>query len=134
MKTFTRLGGLAFGLAALVACAPTDVELPYDDDLDGLMSDEEIAAGTDPDDPDSDGDGHLDGEEVDQGTDPTDADDYPYRGGWSVDQDCRNDIAVTGDAIGEITDNTAAPDQFGDRVRIHDFCGSAILIVNAAFW
>ncbi len=52
---------------------------PEDLDCDGLTNDEEIALGTDPNNPDSDADGLLDGEEVNtHGTDPlnpdTDAD------------------------------------------------------------
>ena len=44
-----------------------------DDDNDGLYEDEEIALGTDPNDPDSDDDGLNDGDEVNiHGTDPLD--------------------------------------------------------------
>ncbi len=42
-----------------------------DCDSDGLTNDEEIAAGTDPLNPDSDGDGVIDGTEVADGTNPT---------------------------------------------------------------
>ena len=47
------------------------VEDSDDSDGDGLTDDEEIEAGTDPDNPDSDGDGVNDGDEVAAGTDPT---------------------------------------------------------------
>ncbi len=48
---------------------------PEDLDCDGLTNAEEIALGTDPNDPDSDADGLLDGEEVNtHGTDPNDPD------------------------------------------------------------
>ncbi len=49
-----------------------DVQPPVDSDHDGLMDGDEIARGTDPNDPDTDKDGVLDGEEVAQGTDPAD--------------------------------------------------------------
>jgi hypothetical protein len=45
-----------------------------DTDGDGLDDAQEIALGTDPNDPDTDGDGLTDGEEVNLGTDPTDPD------------------------------------------------------------
>ena len=48
---------------------------PEDLDCDGLTNDEEIALGTDPNNPDSDADGLLDGEEVNtHGTDPLNPD------------------------------------------------------------
>jgi hypothetical protein len=45
-----------------------------DGDNDGLTDEEELAHGTDPNDPDSDNDGLLDGEEINLGTDPNDSD------------------------------------------------------------
>jgi serine/threonine protein kinase len=43
-----------------------------DRDRDGIVNDEEIALGTDPDNPDSDGDGFTDGYETQHGTNPLD--------------------------------------------------------------
>ena len=49
-------------------------DIPTDSDGDGLADGDEIAGGTDPDDPDSDDDGLDDGDEVAAGTDPLDPD------------------------------------------------------------
>ena len=48
-----------------------------DRDGDGLGDEDEVARGTNPDNPDSDGDSISDGAEVDLGTDPLDADSKP---------------------------------------------------------
>ncbi len=58
--------------AASPAASPAPVDI--DSDGDGLVNSEEIALGTDPDNPDTDGDGLTDGEEVELGTDPLVAD------------------------------------------------------------
>ncbi|MCB9741455.1 MAG: TlpA family protein disulfide reductase [Alphaproteobacteria bacterium] len=125
-------GGAA--LIALVACAPAEVGIPFDDDGDGLLTDDELALHTDPADPDTDGDGHLDGEEVEAGTDPLDIDDYPYRGGYGVDAECRDSISSTGHGVGDIAENFTLMDQYGDGVKLHDFCGRVVLLVSGAIW
>ena len=56
-----------------------------------------------------------------------------YTGGYGIDA-CRNDIESSGDGIGDITDNFELTDQYGDTVRLHDFCERAVLLVSAAFW
>lgn len=115
---------------ALLGCA-TPVTLDWDDDRDGLLSEESY--GTDPANPDSDGDGHLDGEEVAKGADPLDRDDYPYFGGWAVDRDCRDDVVATGNAKGDVLENFEMPDQFGDRWKLHDFCNREIFVYATFF-
>lgn len=87
----TDLGGVTDGNEVVRAMDPLDnsdeglfeefdtVEeeaLELDDDLDddGLTNEEELAAGTDPENADSDGDGIFDGDELLLGTDPTVAD------------------------------------------------------------
>jgi peroxiredoxin len=115
------------------ACSFASVDVPYDEDGDGLMSEEEDEYGTDPQKADSDGDEYSDGEEVVGNTDPNDRKDHPYEGGWAIDS-CRHDIDGTGTAVGEIANNFELEDQFGDTVRLHDFCGKAILLTIGAEW
>jgi len=133
-----------------------DTDPVTDTDGDGLTDDEEAAAGTDPADADSDDDGledgeevndHStdpldadsdadgwdDGEEVDGYTDPLSADDHPYTGGWSINS-CRDSIVSTGTSVGDIAPNFELSDQYGDTVRLHDFCDRAVLVTFGAFW
>ncbi len=83
---------------------------------------------------DSDGDGHTDGEEFSGNTDPLDAEDHPYTGGWPI-ADCRDEITPTGsNEVGDISQDWALMDQFGDTVRLHSFCDRTVLVVSSAFW
>ena len=104
-----------------------------DDDEDGLLRSEEERLGTDPNKADTDGDGWDDGVEVEGFTDPNDRSDHPYTGGWAMGS-CRGDLTDTGWAVGEVAQNFALMDQFGDTVRLHDFCDRAVMLVAAAFW
>ena len=115
---------------ALFACA-TQVGVDYDDDGDGLIG--EATWGTDPANPDSDGDGRLDGAEVAQGHDPLDPGDYPYTGGWKVDQECRHDVEPSGEALGDVLANFTLPDQYGDSWRLHDFCNHELYVYATFF-
>lgn len=112
---------------------PSTTTGALDDDGDGLSNAEEEALGSDPDQADSDADGWDDGEEVGGNTDPTDASDHPYTGGWPIGA-CRNDLQGTGTAPGEVAPNFELVDQFGDTLRLHDFCDREVLLVSAAFW
>ena len=109
-----------------------DVTYDVDGDGDGLLDSEEVGYGTDPAVVDSDGDGYGDGDEVAQYTDPTDAADKPYQAGWKIDA-CRNDIQASGTAVGDVAENYAWGDQFGETVKLHDFCGQVVLVVGAGF-
>lgn len=122
-------------LALTAGCDVASVNMPFDDDADGLLSDEEEALGTDPENPDSDDDGWLDGEEARNYTDALDPSDHPYTGGWAIDS-CRTQMPEegTGLAVGEIAPNFALTDQYGDTLKLHDFCGRAVELVSAAFW
>ena len=124
------LGG-AIGL--VTACSPANVDIPLDQDGDGIMSNEEALIGTDPMNPDSDNDGFMDGEELDLGTDPTDDGDRPYLGGWPMDA-CADEIVGEGYDKGQIAPDFELIDQFGDAVRLYDFCDHTVLLASAAFW
>jgi len=89
--------------------------------------------GTNPKEPDSDGDGTDDGDEVASYTDPNDADDHPYLGGWPIDS-CRSSVVSTGSAVGDVAPNFELEDQYGDMVRLHDFCDHAVLLDFSEFW
>jgi hypothetical protein len=104
-----------------------------DTDGDGLTDAEEAALGTNPTLADSDGDGWDDGVEVDGHTDPTSASDHPYTGGWAIGA-CRDDIVATGTQVGDIAEDFVLVDQFGENLRLHDFCDRQVLLVSAAFW
>ena len=124
---------LSLCFLALSACAVPSVDLPFDSDRDGLLDDEEADLGTDPDVYDSDGDAWGDGDEFENNTDPGDPDDHPYTGGWAIDS-CRDSVLATGNSVGMITDNFDLGDQFGDGVKLHDFCGKVVLLEASAFW
>lgn len=119
-----------------VGCDVASVNMPFDDDGDGLMTDVEEQIGTDPDNPDSDGDGYEDGAEHDDHTDPLDADDHPYLAGWPIDA-CRTEMDPNGsggNAQGDTAANFALTDQWGETVHLHDFCGQVVLMEASAFW
>jgi Bacterial TSP3 repeat len=122
-----------FLAATLVVGCVTPVNVDIDADQDGLLTSQEEKAGTDPFNEDSDGDGFADGLEVDSGRDPLDAESKPYTGGWKTDS-CANDIASTGSAVGDVGADFELMDQFGETVRLYDFCAHTIYIVFGAFW
>ncbi|HSF14476.1 MAG TPA: PKD domain-containing protein [Vicinamibacteria bacterium] len=76
--TTVRANALGFAEGTLTV---TVLDLAADPDMDGLTTDEEIAIGTDPLDPDTDDDGFPDGVEVepDIGSDPLDPRSTPIR-------------------------------------------------------
>ena len=116
-----------------LGCAQAQVDLPLDLDGDGLLSDLEEQLGTDPDDDDSDGDGWSDGDEVDQNTDPLDSGSKPYLGGWDIDG-CADDVSATGSKAGDVPDDFAMEDQYGDTVSLYDFCNRVVVLIAAAEW
>ena len=129
------------GLIAILAigCSAAKLDLGEDDgfldidsDGDGLTDSEEEALGSDPDQVDSDGDGFDDGVEADWYTDPGDPQDHPYEGGWPIDS-CRNELTPTGMAVGDTINDVKLVDQYGEEVRLHDFCDHVVLIEHAGF-
>lgn len=130
-------------LGAMGCLAQVDLQRPdgttwtvggaADADGDGLNVDQETALGTDPGNPDSDGDGWNDGAESDSYTNPLDDADHPYEGGWPIDA-CRNDIEGSGYGAGDVVQAFEMTDQFGEKVKVHDFCDQVVYIVFAAFW
>lgn len=133
-RTASSLLPIALLFSGLAGCLPDRDELGgQDSDGDGLTDSEEAELGTDSSNADSDGDGLSDFEEVEANTDPNDADDVPYAGGWAIDA-CRDDIESTGNGVGDIVEDFELPDQFGDSLRLHDFCGKLVVLVSAAFW
>lgn len=123
---FTLLPALGVGCVA-------DVGIDADMDGDGLDQSEEASLGTDPATADSDGDGWTDGDEVGSYTDPLSPDDHPYQNGWKIDS-CRNSVEATGYGEGDVAENFSMLDQFGETVKLHDFCDQVVYIVFAAFW
>ncbi len=130
-----------------VGCASTKIDLGgeggeeiLDSDGDGISDADEGGDDVDTDgdgtpdylDTDSDGDDWTDYAEVNSYTDPTDPDDHPYEGGWPIGA-CRHDLEPTGYAPGDIIENVRLMDQFGEEVKMHDFCDSVVLIEHAGF-
>ena len=102
-----------------------------DDAADGVASDDD-------DDDDAEDDGHeqpmttglpdpMGGGSTSDG-EPEEPE-SPYEGGWSVGA-CADDIVPGGDVIDDIT----LLDQYGDQVRLYDFCHVAVLFVGGALW
>ncbi len=120
-------------IGLLSGCDPALVDAPLDQDKDGLLSDIEAEIGSDPDNADSDGDGHSDGSEYDNGTDPNDSSDHPYMGGWQVNR-CDEDPIPSGNALGDVTQDFALTDQYGEEVSLYDFCENTVLLVTGTYW
>ena len=104
-----RLSVLALASAGLVACVPASIDASLEED--GFAG--EYGGGEDIEDVVSE---------------------FYEGGGWKKDVECRDDIESTGNNVGDITADIELMDQFGETVRLYDFCGRAILLVSGAFW
>ena len=56
-----------------------------------------------------------------------------YLGGW-LKAACANEIEGTGTTAGDIAYDFEQMDQFGEPLRLYDFCDRAILLVGSAYW
>ena len=56
-----------------------------------------------------------------------------YLGGWSK-ADCADQIQATGTKKGDIAKDFSQMDQFGETLRLYDFCDRTVLLTGAAFW
>jgi hypothetical protein len=104
-----------------------------DSDGDGLTDSQEAALGTDPQNVDTDGDTYDDGDEVTANADPLDEDHHPYLGGWPIGA-CHDDPVATGSAVGDVDQNFALLDQYGENVHLYDFCDKSVLLIYAGMW
>lgn len=146
---------------SLMACAPPERGVQRDPwggiDIDDDSGEEAGDTGPGPDDDSGDdgaggetgdpGDGGDDGGADDAGGSNSDdggADDggpppedeppaSPYVGGWDIGT-CQDDIVPTGTGVGQVAPDFLLFDQFGDQVRLHDFCHKAVYIIAGAFW
>ena len=108
MKRFVFLS-LALGVT--VACAPAPVDVSFDED--GAV---DLTPGDDGDD------------------DVTPEWEFYEGGGWHKANGCQDELTATGNEVGDITADAEMTDQFGDTVRLYDFCDRAVLLVSGAFW
>ncbi len=56
-----------------------------------------------------------------------------YSGGYNVNL-CSPEVQSTGYAVGQVAGDFELIDQYGENLRLSDFCGNAVLLVAAAFW
>lgn len=56
-----------------------------------------------------------------------------YLGGW-LKALCADDIQGSGNKVGDIAEDFSQMDQYGEMLRLHDFCDRTVLLVGAAFW
>lgn len=143
-----------FAITLIVACTPEDdgsnpfgATLTYGGSFSTTLTDTGDTGDGDPGDGDGDPTGDGDGAPTGDGDgDPTGDGDGeadcpsngPYQGGWDTGC-CQDAVVPTGWFPGGIGPNSVLPDwtftdQFGDAVRIYDFCHEAIYFEYVAFW
>lgn len=125
MRTILTMAWV-LGAVSLVACSSESSPDDLQDGTDGVVDPGLDPAG------DEDGDGFTNAEEADGGSDPYDEGDVPYAGGWRK-GDCRNDIAPTGDDVGQVAADFALLDQYGEEVHLHDFCDRTVMLEFSGF-
>ena len=55
-----------------------------------------------------------------------------YSGGYNVNL-CSPEVH-TGYAVGQVAGDFELIDQYGENLRLSDFCGNTVLLVASAFW
>jgi len=107
-----------------------------DGDFDLLTIDQEEAAGTDPNNPDTDLDGFLDGVEVQSGTDPLNMYSWPQNtGSWPNRLvSAQTEIVAEGWQPGQVIPDKLMVDQFGNTINLHQFYGYKIVVAASAVW
>lgn len=106
---------------------PSDTDPMASDDGNGDAGDDDAGDDSPPGDdgPGDEGGTDSTGEEEPPGS--------PYAGGWDIGT-CQDDIVPTGTEVGQVVPDFLLYDQFGDQVRLHDFCHKAVYIIAGAFW
>ncbi len=56
-----------------------------------------------------------------------------YIGGYNVNP-CWPSVQTTGYGVGQVSGDFSLMDQYGETLKLSDFCGNAVLIISAAFW
>jgi hypothetical protein len=56
-----------------------------------------------------------------------------YLGGWTK-ATCQNETVGTGTKQGDIAYDFQQMDQYGEPLRLHDFCDRFVLLVGSAYW
>ena len=56
-----------------------------------------------------------------------------YSGGYNVNP-CSNNVSPSGYGVGQTAGDFALVDQYGETLRLSDFCGNTVVLVAAAFW
>ena len=72
------------------------------------------------------------GQTEDEGQ-PSDAGPMTYLGGWTK-ATCQNETVGTGTKQGDIAYDFQQMDQYGETLRLHDFCDRVVLLVGSAYW
>ena len=67
------------------------------------------------------------------GLGPAERSDDDYADGGWVPGDCPG-LQSTGHRVGQVADDFALIDQFGETVRLHDYCDRQVLLVSSALW
>ncbi len=56
-----------------------------------------------------------------------------YIGGYNVNP-CTTEVQPSGYGIGQVAGDFQLVDQYGETLRLSDFCGNTVVLIAAAFW